>query len=305
VTTAGPISAAGVVGIALQQPAATPVMVLSADGTQLSRLSSATPGTAVTVTIAGVNAGETLVGIDYRPQTGQLYSLGINPTTDTGTVYVLDPQSGAASPVGASAGLVAFVDGTGAPVDLPSIATGYGFDFNPTVDRIRVVTGSGLNFRLHPDTGVAVDGNATTDGVNTDGSINGGPTGTTGVTAAAYTNSFGQPLMGGVTTQYVIDAASNSLYIQNPPNGGTLTMPKAITVSGNTLDFSEANGFDIPSNVKVAKSADGATGLAFAALTVGTTTRLYSIELSTGNSISLGTLTGGVSGLAVGQTTIR
>lgn len=309
VTTAGPIMTPGVVGIALQQPAATAIVALSADGTQLSRLSSATPGTAVTVTIAGVTAGETLVGIDYRPQTGQLYSLGIDPSGDTGTVYILDPQTGTATVVGV-AGQVAFVDGTGAPVDLPPVASGYGFDFNPTVDRIRVVTGTGLNFRLNPNDGKAVDGNlnmtaSPPDGINTDGLLNGGPSGTTGATAAAYTNSFGQPLTGGVTTQYVIDPASNTLFIQNPPNAGNLTMGKAIMVSGNTLDFSEANGFDIPSNVRVTKSADPATGLAFAALTVGSTTRLYSIELSTGNAISLGNLTGGVSGLAVGQTTIR
>jgi hypothetical protein len=310
VTTAGPIGTPGVIGIALQQPAATSIVTLSADGTQLSRFLSSTPGTATTVTLGGITAGETVVGIDYRPQTGQFYGLGVNPSTDTATVYLIDPQTGASSVVGASPGLIAFVDATGATVDFPPISTGYGFDFNPTVDRIRVVTGSGLNFRANPDTGAPVDGNlgsttATTAGINTDGLINGGPNGTTGVTAAAYTNSFGQPLSGGFTTQYVIDAASNSLYIQNPPNGGTLTMAKAITVSGNTLDFTEANGFDIPSNVQVTKSADPATGLAFAALTVGTTTRLYSIELSTGRAISLGNLPGGVSGLAVGQATIR
>ncbi len=50
------------------------------------------------------------------------------------------------------------------------------------------------------------------------------------MTAAAYTNSFGQSLTGGVTTQYVIDAASNSLFIQNPPNNGTLTAAQTITV---------------------------------------------------------------------------
>jgi hypothetical protein len=310
VTTAGPISTAGVIGIALQQPAAVPIVTLSADGTQLSRLMSTTPGTVVTVTIAGVNAGETLVGVDYRPQTGQLFSLGVNPGSDTGTVYIIDPQSGAATVVGMAAGQVAFVDGTGAPVDLPPVASGYGFDFNPTVDRIRVVTGSGLNFRLNPNDGNPVDGNLNNTasppaGVNTDGLINMAPSGSTGVAAAAYTNSFGQSLTGGVTTQYVIDPASNSLFIQNPPNAGTLTAPQTITVSGNTLDFSEANGFDIPSSVRVTTSAAPATGLAFAALTVGTTTRLYTIDLSTGRAISLGNLPGGVSGLAVGQSTIR
>jgi hypothetical protein len=262
------------------------------------------------VTIAGVTAGETLVGIDYRPQTGQLYSLGVNPSSDTATVYIIDPQTGAATVVGASAGLVAYVDGTGAPVDLPPAAMGYGFDFNPTVDRIRVVTGTGLNFRINPDNGNPVDGNLNNTasppaGINTDGLINGGPTGSSGVTAAAYTNSFGQSLTGGVTTQYVIDSASNSLFIQNPPNAGTLTVNLPITVSGNTLDFTDANGFDIPSNIRVTKSADPAMGLAFAALTVGNTTRLYSIELSNGRAISLGNLPGGVSGLAVGQATIR
>lgn len=310
VTTAGPISTSNVVGIALQQPAATPIVALSADGTQLSRFLSSTPGTAVTVTIAGVAAGETLIGIDYRPQTGQLYGIGINDSADTGTLYLLDPQTGAATVVGGATGLVAFVDATGAPVDFPPVSVGYGFDFNPTVDRIRLVNGAGLNSRVNPNNGLPVDGNlnnTTTPpaGINPDGSINGGPNGATGVTAAAYTNSFGQSLTGGVTTQYVIDAVTNMLFIQNPPNAGTLTAGQTITVSGNTLDFSEANGFDIPSNVRVATSAAPATGLAFAALTVGSTTRLYSIELSTARAISLGTLPGGVSGLAVGQTTIR
>lgn len=305
VTTSGPLSTAGIVGIALQQPAATPIFALSADGTQLLRFQSNALSTPVTLTIAGVTAGETLVGIDFRPQTGQLYSFGVNATADNGSVYIIDPQSGAASVVG-TAGSVAFVTTAGAIVDFPAVSAGYGFDFNPTVDRIRVVTGSGLNFRLNPDNGAPVDNNtSTTDGINPDGAINGQPAGSTGVTAAAYTNSFGQPLTGGVTTQYVIDAASNTLFIQNPPNNGTLTAGQVINLNGNTLDFVEANGFDIPSTVRVTTSASPATGLGFAALTVGSGTRLYSIDLSNGRATDLGALPTGVSGLAVGQTTIR
>lgn len=303
-TTAGPISTAGIIGIALQQPAATPIFALSVDGTQLSRFVSTSLNTPTTLTIAGIVAGETLVGIDFRPQTGQLYSFGVNASADNGTVYVIDPQSGAASVVG-TAGSVAFVTTVGAVVDFPPVSAGYGFDFNPTVDRIRVVVGSGLNFRANPNNGAPADGNATADGINPDGSINGQPAGSTGVTAAAYTNSFGQPLAGGVTTQYVIDSDSNTLFIQNPPNNGTLTAGQPITLNGDMLDFVDANGFDIPSTVRVTTSTTPATGSGFAALTIGSSTRLYSIDLSNGRATDLGALPAGVSGLTVGQTTIR
>jgi hypothetical protein len=305
VTTLGPVGPTGIIGVALQTPAATPLFALSADGTQLFRLLSTALATPATATIAGVTAGETLVGIDYRPATGQLFSLGVNATTDNGTVYIIDPQTGAASVVG-TAGSVAFVTTAGVPVDLPPVSAGYGFDFNPTVDRIRVVTGTGLNFRVNPNNGAPVDNNANAaDGTNPDGSINAGPAGSTGVTAAAYTNSFGQSLTGGVTTQYVIDATSNSLFIQNPPNNGTLTAAQTITLNGATLDFTDANGFDIPASVRVTTSAAPATGLGFAALTVGTATRLYSIDLSNGRATDLGALPTGVSGLAVGQITVK
>jgi hypothetical protein len=304
VTTSGPINATGIVGIALQQPAATPLFLLSADGTQLTRLLSNSLTTPTTVAIAGITAGETLIGIDYRPQTGQLFSMGINPTADNGTIYIIDPQMGTASVVGTS-GSVAFVTTAGAVVDFPPVSAGYGFDFNPTVDRIRVVAGSGLNFRANPNDGMPVDTNNTAaDGTNPDGSINGQPAGSTGVTAAAYTNSFGQAA-GGVTTQYVLDPASNTLFIQNPPNNGTLTAAQTVTVGGNPLDFVEANGFDIPSTVRVTTSASPATGSGFAALTVGSGTRLYSIDLSNGRATDLGALPAAVSGLAVGQTALR
>jgi hypothetical protein len=310
--TPAAIPATGVVGIAVQQPTSTSMVALSADGLSLIRFLSASPGTAVTVAITGITAGETLVGIDYRAQSGQLYSFGVNDGANTGTVYVLDPQTGAASVVG-TAGSVSFVDGSGVAVDFPPAASGYGFDFNPTVDRMRVTTEvGGLNFRLNPVNGAAVDGNlnnttAPPAGTNTDGPINALPSGATGVSGAAYTNSFGQALMGGVTTQYVIDASSNQLFIQNPPNAGTLTVPVTITSGGSTLDFTSASGFDIPSNVRVNTSASAAPAgsTAFAALTVGGATRLYSIDLVTGAATDLGALVANVSGLAAGQTVVR
>lgn len=56
----------------------------------------------------------------------------------------------------------------------------FGVDFNPTVDRLRIISDSGQNLRANVDTGATI----------IDGAINFTPgTPTTGVTAAAYTNS--------------------------------------------------------------------------------------------------------------------
>ena len=290
VTALGSIGSGGIGGLAVQQPSATRFVGLSADGTQLLRFSSTAPDSATTVAITGVVAGESLAGIDYRPQTGQLYTLGVTDAANTATLYLLDPQTGAATVVG-TAGAVAFVDATGTPVDLPAAASGYGFDFNPTVDRVRVTTQTGLNFRINPNNGAPVDGNlnntaAPPAGTNTDGSINGGAT---GVSGAAYTNSFGQSLTGGVTTQYVIDSATNSLFIQNPPNSGTVTAGVAIMIGDVALDFTEVSGFDIPFEVRTtASNAPVPSGVAFAALTVAGEQRMYSIDLLTGQATDFG-----------------
>jgi hypothetical protein len=286
-------------GLAIQNDTGgAPAIGLNAAGTALVRFNTATPGTSVSATITGVASGETLVAIDYRPQTGQLYGLGINPMTDTGTLYLLDPQLGTATIVNTvspgMAGAIAFLDTMGMAVDLP--AGGYGMDFNPTVDRIRITTASGLNFRINPNTGQ----NAT-NGINTDAPINGLPVGSTGVSATAYTNSFGQSLTGGVTSQYTLDAASNMLFIQTPPNSGTQTMGKVVTLNGAPLDFTDVNGFDI-SGARVTTSGAVATGVGTAVLTVGGMSILYEIDLSTGEATVLGSAPTALNGLAIGDT---
>ncbi len=300
-----PFGSGGIVDIALQKPAGTAMIGLLATGTSVVRFSSAMPGTVATVTVTGIAAGETLIGLDWRPQTGQLFSIGINPTANTGTSYLLDPQTGAATVVGV-ASQIAFVDSMGNPIDLPLATAGWGFDFNPTVDRIRVVTATGLNFRVNPVTGAPVDGNAGTAGINPDSDINGA---TTSVDGTAYTNNFGQPLAGGVTTVYTLDAVSNGLYIQNPPNNGVQTNFVPITLGGAALDFTAVNGFDIPSDVRAAASGSPVTeGAGFAALTVGGSTHLYRIDLVTGAATDLGTIGNGMTGLAgltVGQTAVQ
>ena len=310
-TRVGPIGGggAGVRGLAVQAEevaGGVPAVALVSGGPSLARFNTGDPGAAVSQAVTGVTAGEALVGIDWRPQTGQLCGLGVNATANTATAYVIDPVTGAATAVGA-AGSIAFVGAGGSPIDLPDPATsGYGLDFDPTVDRIRVVTGSGLNFRVNPGTGAPVDGNLNSGspaGVNPDGPINGLAPGSTGVSAVAHTNSFGQPLTGGVTTAYALDAAADALTIQSPPNAGTQTAAVTVKLGAAPLDFTAVSGFDIRPAVAVGASNAPAAGTADAVIRVAGATALYRIDLATGAATSAGPIGGGLTadGLAVGD----
>src|SRR4029077_16274931 len=127
-----------------------PAIGLDAAAANLIRFNTSSPGATSSVALGALAAGEALVGIDFRPQTGQLYGLGVNATANNATLYLIDPQTGAVTATG-TAGQIAYVDAAGAAVDLPAATAGYGFDFNPTVDRVRVTTGTGLNFRVNPN----------------------------------------------------------------------------------------------------------------------------------------------------------
>jgi hypothetical protein len=163
--------------------------------------------------ITGLPGGENIVGLDMRPLNGQLYALG-----KTSRIYVVNPRTGAARQVGTTP----FV---------PALAgTNFGFDFNPTVDRIRVTSDAGQNLRLNPDDG-------TVAGVDTNLAYAAGDPGagtTPNVTASAYTNNFAGATS---TTLYDIDNARHALVIQNPPNNGTLTTVGALGTNNNAVAF--------------------------------------------------------------------
>jgi hypothetical protein len=298
-------------GLSLRQGLpGVPMIGLSQNGLNLVRFSSNNPAFTTTAGIQNIQAGEALVGIDFRPQTGQLFALGVNATIDNATLYLIDPQassSNATAFVVGSAGMIQFVDASGvATVDLPDPATaGYGIDFNPTIDRVRITTSTGLNFRVNPNTGAAIDGNLNQtpapSGTNPDAPITGLPGGSTGVSGAAHTNNFGQSLTGGVTTLYTLDAAANALFLQNPPNAGSQTARRDILLNGNPLDFSDSGGFDIAPDVSVSASGTPAVGIGYAALIVGGSTQLYSIDLASGDARQLGTVPLTLRGLTVGE----
>lgn len=264
------------------------LIALDSTGTGLVRFTSTNPGAPTNIPVTGVNAGETLVGIDVRPQNRYLYGLGFNNATGAINIYAINPDNGVANQVGSNTGFV-----TAAGAARPVSGTAFGFDFNPTVDRIRVVTNTGQDFRLDPNSGAAIDGDGGNVGVQMDGNIN-GPT--TTVDAAAYTNNAPNQAF---TTLYTLDGTTNSLYIQNAPNSGTQTLGQALTVGGTPLDFSEINGFDIPTGINVAANNAVATGSGLAALTVGGSSNLYSINLTNGQSTLLGIANANLRGLTI------
>lgn len=212
------------------------------------------PQTMVSKAITGLAVGETVQGIDFRPANGQLFAFAVG-NNGNAKLYTINTSSGAATAVGTGF----LVDGN---------ATAWGFDFNPTVDRIRLVSNTGQNLRLNPNDGTIAA---------TDGNINpGSPT----ISGAAYTNNFA-----GTTSTVLYVFNGNKLFKQDPPNNGTL-----VEVGNLGANLDALNGFDI----------GGRTGVAYAAGTTGNTTTIYTVNLTTGALTSSGTITTKLRGFALG-----
>lgn len=184
---------------------------------QLVTFSAADPGVILSsLRVTGLEPSARLLGIDFRPATGQLYGLGSNSQ-----LYTIDTATGVATAVG-----TAFT---------PALSgSSFGFDFNPTVDRIRIISDAGQNLRAHPVTGavVAVDGALAYLG--TDARAGQQPS----AVGAAYTNPDNDPNTG--TILYDLDAAADLLVTQVPPNSGSLN-----SVGGLGVDIESFSGFDI------------------------------------------------------------
>jgi hypothetical protein len=228
------------------KPAAAFGFVGLTDNNNLVLFDSNTPSATTNVSVTGVNGN--LLGIDLRPANNQIYGL-----TDTNNIYTINPFTGAAT----------FVSTLSTPFTGGNIS---GVDFNPVPDRLRVVGSNDQNFRINVDTGAVI----------VDGTLNPGDP---NVTAVAYTNADNDPATG--TTLYDIDYISDALFIQNPPNNGTLQV-----VGSLGIDIDSVAGFDI--------ITENGVNTAFAALTpVGSTgSSLYNIDLSTGAATFIGSIKG-------------
>ena len=202
-------------------------------------------------TISGLASGETLTGIDFRPRDGRLIGL-----SSSSRLYTVDTLSAAAVAIGT------------APFT-PAVTGGVvGFDFNPTVDRIRVHAGAGQNLRLNPDNGAVAAIDTALTYVAGDAGAGTAPR----IVATAYTNS----VSGATATQlFGIDSGRDVLVLVGAPNGGRMTTVGALGV--NTTDDA---GFDI--------AGPDATREVYASLTVGSRSELFTINLATGAATRVG-----------------
>lgn len=211
--------------------------------------------------ITGLPAGVSLRGIDFRPKTGDLYGVGSDSV-----VYRVNPSTG-----------IAIAEG---PAFTPALrGKSFGVDFNPVVDKIRVVSDDRQNLRLNVDEGTVL---------SADADLN---PGMPQIVAAGYENSsfsFTQPT---ATKLHVVDAASDTLFTQDPPNNGTLTNPRKLRVDVGLNAAFDIAGDDNMGLLSNAKSGRGS--------------ELYTVDVPTGKTKSLGRIGGGkrlvVTGLAAWQ----
>ena len=212
------------------------------------------------VPVRGLQAGEQLLGLDVRPATGELYALG-----SSARLYVIDILTGQATAVSAI------------PFTNELTGTSFGFDFNPTVDRIRIVSNTGWNIRVNPITG----GLAAADTSLAYAVGDSGAGLTPQVVASAYINNDTNPAT--ATVLYGVDVARNVVVTQNPPNAGVLNTVGPLGVGATSLA-----GFDVA----------GSDGVAYAALVPagqpGNSARasLYTIDLTTGAATLVGKIGG-------------
>jgi Domain of unknown function (DUF4394) len=208
------------------------------------------------VALTGLSAAEYLFGIDFRPATHELF--GIASDGRIARVVSIAPATGVVSGIGL---------GEAAPPG--SFA---GIDFNPTVDRLRLVTDADRNMRWNPNTGTIalVDSDLSYDLADS------GSGADPNVVHLAYVHHGTNP-----TTVFGIDTARNVL-VRLGSVGGTPSSPNLgllFTIGPLNVDpTTDAGGFDI----------EWQSDAAYALLKLGATQSLATVDLATGSATVIG-----------------
>jgi trimeric autotransporter adhesin len=263
-------------GIALPPILGKEVFALGVNNNTLYTFDSEFPSVIRTqLTIIGVPNSQLIAGMDIRPATGQIYILGYNRGASQARLYTVNKMTGVATPVGTTA----------VTVNLGSTRN-IGLDFNPVVDRVRIVSTNNANIRLNPITGDLVSADAMLKYAVGDRNAFRNPA----AGAAAYTNSFAGTTS---TLLYDYDDSTNALVTQVPPNDGVLN-----TVGFSGYFFATADG---GVDIDIAYDARTATNMAFATGRPNRDTRysFYNVDLMTGRFNLVGPLSVPVRDIAI------
>lgn len=228
-------------------------LALSVAGTEIVTVGGANSGARVAVT--ALNAGMTLLALDWRPSDGLVYTLGSD-----GQLYTL-AQNGT-------------LTATVTPQDYGNLSEGVAFDVNPQLDALRVIaTADGRNFVTDPDMGVPTEYTAS--------AYEGGTPATPKVLATAYSNPVSPFPENAVTTQYSLEAVGNTYSVQ-AKNDGTLT-----PVATLELDLAGFAGLDVSAATGNAYALLNVGGATNGGTTVGGKQTLYRIGASAGGLTEL------------------
>ena len=195
--------------------------------------------------IVGLGADDWIVGADIRPADNNLYALA-----RSGKLYAFDLRR---------AGLLVRAtlqadtnDATDPFAELQGEA--FGVSFNPVADRLRVIGSGGQNLRVNVDTGAVTTDTA----LDRDAGF---------LPAATYSNPFAEACR---TQLFVLDRSGGELFLQDPPNDGTLS--PVVTVPGIE---------DVGAGIEIATTQSGRAG-AIAYFPSDDGASLFDLDIRTG-----------------------
>jgi hypothetical protein len=264
---------------------------------EMVRLDTAAPQAPVTrAPVAGLLAGESIEAVDQRPATGQVFAL-----TTINRVLLLDPATGALSQPGLPLEPALFAAGQAA-----------GIDFNPTVDRLRLVNAADDDLRFNPLLFAPVDGDGGMVGVQPDTPLayiatdpNAGQN--PSVVAAAYDRNDNDPAT--ATTLFDIDSALDVLVRQGAVDGNAADVAGGGSPNGGFLTTLGPLGVDVDGSASLdIAGPPGGGGTGWAAMRgpgeAGST--LYAIDLSPGPVAARAAAAGAIgAGPLAGLTVLR
>jgi len=236
------------------------LFALTDDGRLLSLRESSASSARVVGRIGPLaGADRRVLGVDFRATNGRLYALA-----DGGGIYRVSTSTALATLV--------------SRMSIRPSGVAFGIDFDPVLDRLRVVSDTAQNLQVNVDTGAALAGEDLHERFGSSRVT------ALGVTGIAYSNNDTSPSTG--TILYALDTDEGELLLLAPPDEGSLGFVGALG-----LGVTGPGGFDVYSS-----PGDGQSRAqrAFATVQRNGRSRLLRVNLVTGLAKHLGAFATGL-----------